>query len=78
LSRLKQLGRLVLAALLVFIFGNGVGYLIRIADCRGEMRTIWVTAPGDDDGPELYRIEVSACALPEQWGGRKGPLEGYP
>jgi len=75
---MKRVARLLLASLVVFIFGNGLGYLIRIADCQGELKTIWVTAPGDDDGPELYRIEVTACALPAQWGGRGGPLEGYP
>ncbi|EHK72313.1 hypothetical protein PPL19_05220 [Pseudomonas psychrotolerans L19] len=83
MRRLKQTAKLMLTAALVFVFGNGLGYLGRTWECRNALQTIWVAAPGYDAGamqlPEkLYRLQVTACTLPEQWGGQREPLHGYP
>jgi predicted RNA-binding protein with PUA domain len=77
-KRIKQTAHYLIACAIVFVFGCGIGVVGRITDCRSDMRTIHATAPGDTAGPKLYDIEVTACALPEQWGGRKAPLEDYP
>lgn len=71
------------ALLVVFLVGTGSGYVTRTWECRNTLQTIFVAAPGFAVGSmqvpaKLYAIEVSACTLPEQWGGRKDPLEGYP
>lgn len=75
--------RWVLALVVVFLVGTGSGYVTRTWECRNTLQTIFVAAPGFDIGTmdlpaKLYRIKVSACALPEQWGGHKDPLPGYP
>lgn len=71
------------ALLVVFLVGTGSGYVTRTWECRNTLQTIWVAAPGFEVGSmqvpaKLYAIEVSACTLPEQWGGHRQPLEGYP
>lgn len=71
------------ALLVVFLVGTGSGYVTRTWECRNTLQTIYVAAPGFEvgsmQGPaKLYAIEVSACTLPEQWGGHREPLEGYP
>lgn len=73
----------LLTAILLFFVGTGTGYITRTWECRNTLQTIFVAAPGFDLGTmdlpaKLYRIRVSACALPEQWGGDKEPLPGYP
>ena len=71
------------ALLVVFLVGTGSGYVTRTWECRNTLQTIWVAAPGFEVGSmqmpaKLYAIEVSACTLPEQWGGHREALEGYP
>lgn len=71
------------ALLVVFLVGTGSGYVTRTWECRNTLQTIYVAAPGFEVGSmqvpaKLYAIEVSACTLPEQWGGHRDPLEGYP
>ncbi|WP_288477147.1 hypothetical protein [uncultured Pseudomonas sp.] len=71
------------ALLVVFLVGTGSGYVTRTWECRNTLQTIYVAAPGFEVGSmqvpaKLYAIEVSACTLPEQWGGHREPLEGYP
>ncbi|WP_312380536.1 hypothetical protein [Pseudomonas oryzihabitans] len=71
------------ALLVVFLVGTGSGYVTRTWECRNTLQTIWVAGPGFEVGSmqvpaKLYAIEVSACTLPEQWGGHREPLEGYP
>ncbi|WP_144958449.1 hypothetical protein [Pseudomonas oryzihabitans] len=71
------------ALLVVFLVGTGSGYVTRTWECRNTLQTIYVAAPGFKVGSmqvpaKLYAIEVSACTLPEQWGGHREPLEGYP
>ncbi|MBA1213415.1 hypothetical protein [Pseudomonas oryzihabitans] len=71
------------ALLVVFLVGTGSGYVTRTWECRNTLQTIWVAAPGFEVGSmqvpaKLYAIEVSACTLPEQWGGQREPLHGYP
>lgn len=78
MKRLKQTARFLIASGLVFVFGCGIGVVGRITDCRTDTRKIHAAAPGDSVGQKLYELEVTACALPEQWGGRKDPLKGYP
>ncbi|WP_295460488.1 hypothetical protein [uncultured Pseudomonas sp.] len=78
MKRIKQTACYLIACAIVFLLGCGLGVVGRIADCRTDMRTIHAAAPGDPVGEKLYEFEVTACALPEQWGGRKAPLEGYP
>lgn len=78
MKRLKQTVHYLIACAIVFVLGCGIGVVGRITDCRTDMRTIHAAAPGDSAGQKLYELEVTACALPEQWGGRKAPLEDYP
>ena len=71
------------ALLVVFLVGTGSGYVTRTWECRHTLQTIYVAAPGFEVGSmqvpaKLYAVEVSACTLPEQWGGHREPLEGYP
>lgn len=71
------------ALLVVFLVGTGSGYVTRTWECRNTLQTIYVAAPGFEVGSmqvpaKLYAIEVSACTLPEQWGGHREPLDGYP
>lgn len=71
------------ALLVVFLVGTGSGYVTRTWECRNTLQTIYVAAPGFEVGSmqvpaKLYAIKVSACTLPEQWGGHREPLEGYP
>lgn len=74
--------RWVLAALMVFIMGNGIGYIGRTYECRTDRVRIYVAAPGyevEQGIPErLYAMQVTRCTLPEQWGGDREPLETYP
>ncbi|KTT57175.1 hypothetical protein NS337_00595 [Pseudomonas oryzihabitans] len=75
--------RWALALIVVFLVGTGSGYVTRTWECRNTLQTIYVAAPGFEMGSmqvpaKLYAIEVSACTLPEQWGGHREPLKGYP
>lgn len=75
--------RWIPALIVVFLVGNGSGYFTRTWECRNTLQTIYVAGPDFDAGVmelpvKLYAIEVSACTLPEQWGGHRAPLEGYP
>ncbi|RAU40177.1 hypothetical protein [Pseudomonas sp. RIT411] len=71
------------ALMVVFLVGTGSGYVTRTWECRNTLQTIYVAAPGFEVSSmqvpaKLYAIQVSACTLPEQWGGHREPLEGYP
>jgi len=79
----KSMARWLFASLIVFIVGNGLGYIGRTYECRSDRVRVYVAAPGyeapRDRLPEkLYAMQVTRCALPEQWGGDREPLEGYP
>lgn len=78
----RGFARWVIGALLVFITGNGLGYVLRTYECRNDRVRIYVAAPGyevDQGIPEkLYAMQVTRCTLPQQWGGDREPLEGYP
>lgn len=78
----KRAMRWMLAAPIVFIVGNGLGYIGRTYECRSDRIRIYVAAPGyevDQGIPaKLYPMRVTRCTLPEQWGGDREPLEGYP
>lgn len=78
----KGIARWIIGALMVFVMGNGIGYIGRTYECRSDRVRIYVAAPGyevDQGIPErLYAMQVTKCTLPEQWGGDREPLEGYP
>jgi len=83
MRRARTVFRWVLALIVVFLVGTGSGYVTRTWECRNTLQTIWVAAPGFDAGSmqlpaKLYSLQVTACTLPEQWGGHREPLEGYP
>ena len=79
----KGFAHWVIGALLVFITGNGLGYVVRTYECRNDRVRIYVAAPGYEARPgelpgRFYSMKVTRCTLPEQWGGDRGPLEGFP
>lgn len=78
----KRIAHWVFAAPIVFIVGNGLGYIGRTYECRTDRVRIYVAAPGyevDQGIPgKLYAMNVTKCTLPEQWGGDREPLIGYP
>lgn len=79
----KGMFRWLVASLIVFIVGNGLGYIGRTYECRSDRIRIYVAAPGyesprDELPKKLYAMNVTRCTLPEQWGGDREPLEGYP
>jgi len=82
-KRIKYLGRWVFAALMVFVVGNGLGYMGRTWECRGDRQTVYLAPPGYEAHkgilpPKLYEVEVTKCTLPEQWGGDRPALTRYP
>lgn len=82
----RTLARLM-ALLVLFPAGVGLnvgfGYVLRTYECRNDRVRIYVAAPGyettgADIPARLYAMQVTKCTLPEQWGGYREPLEGYP
>lgn len=79
----KGIARYLVFTILVFMTGNGLGYVFRTYECRLDRIQIYVAAPGfeaiNGEIPDrLYAMQVTRCTLPEQWGGDRGPLDGYP
>ncbi|MBD1553616.1 hypothetical protein [Pseudomonas typographi] len=79
----KGLARWAVGGLIIFLTGNGIGYVGRTYLCQNDEVRVYVAAPGYEalagTLPEkLYALQVTRCALPEQWGGDREPLEGYP
>jgi len=70
-------------AIVLFFFCTGTGYVYRTYECRTDLQTIYVAAPGYSvqGGAipnRLYEMQVTRCTLPEQWGGQRDALRGYP
>lgn len=82
MKKAKGMARFIAWVVLVFFAGNGFGYVFRTYECRSDRVRIYVAAPGyevEQGIPaKLYRMQVTRCTLPEQWGGDREPLEGYP
>ena len=78
----KGFARWFIGALVVFIMGNGIGYVARTYECRSDRVRIYVAALGykvEQGIPKrLYAMQVTRCTLPQQWGGDREPPEGYP
>lgn len=83
MKRARNIARWIAGALVMFVMGNGIGYVTRTYECRNDRVRIYVAAPGyeaskDELPRKLYSMKVTRCTLPEQWGGQREPLEGYP
>ncbi|MBA1179549.1 hypothetical protein G7008_03430 [Pseudomonas psychrotolerans] len=83
MKQIKSGARWLLTCIALLVFGTGLGYFGRTWECRSGTQTVYVAAPGFESGAmdlpaKLYRLQVSSCTLPAQWGGDKPPLEGYP
>jgi hypothetical protein len=79
----KNLMLRLFGAVVLFFFCTGTGYVYRTWECRSDLETIYVAAPGYKarDGilpRRLYEMKVTRCTLPEQWGGQREPLTGFP
>ena len=79
----KSLMLRLFGAFVLFFFCTGTGYVYRTWECRSDLQSIYVAAPGYSvqDGAipnRLYEMQVTRCTLPEQWGGQREPLRGYP
>ncbi|PVZ19938.1 MULTISPECIES: hypothetical protein [unclassified Pseudomonas] len=83
MNRAKLLARWAVGGAVIFLVGNGLGYIGRTYECRSDRVRIYVAAPGyeakgEEIPSKLYGLDVTRCTLPEQWGGYREPLEGYP
>jgi hypothetical protein len=72
----------IFGAFVLFFFCTGTGYVYRTWECRSDLQTIYIAAPGYQHQGELpsklYEVSVTRCTLPEQWGGQRSPLTRYP
>lgn len=71
---IKFAARWILIGLVLFVLGNGVGYLARTYECRTDRQTVYIAKPGVHpvdavDAGQLHAITVSRCTLPANWGG---------
>lgn len=83
MAKVKRLSHWLLASLIVFVIGNGIGYVGRTWECRGDLQTVYLAAPGYEARhgvlpPKLYEVSVTKCTLPEQWGGDRPAISRYP
>jgi hypothetical protein len=72
----------IFGAFVLFFFCTGTGYVYRTWECRSDLQTIYIAAPGyQHQGglpSKLYEVSVTRCTLPAQWGGQRDALRGYP
>lgn len=83
MAKVKRLSHWFIAALIVFVMGNGIGYMGRTIECRGDRQTVYIAPPGYEAHkgilpPKLYEVSVTKCTLPAQWGGDRPALTRYP